>query len=79
MADLLVLTILDQLLFVLKISSTCFYKTIYFNEEVNCTEPSPSVSIPCSSLFCLIVSNEEKRFVTLATGANVIKPFLQHY
>jgi hypothetical protein len=22
------------------------YKTSYFNEEVNCTEPSPSVSIP---------------------------------
>jgi hypothetical protein len=24
-----------------------FYKTSYPNEEVNCTEPSPSVSVPC--------------------------------
>ncbi len=24
-----------------------FYKTSYFNEEVNCTEPSPLDSIPC--------------------------------
>jgi hypothetical protein len=24
-----------------------FYKTIYLNEEVNCTEPSPPVSVPC--------------------------------
>jgi len=23
-----------------------FYKTSYLNEEVNCTEPSPSVSFP---------------------------------
>jgi hypothetical protein len=29
-----------------------FYKTSYFNEEVNCTEPSPSISFPCRSL-CL--------------------------
>jgi hypothetical protein len=24
-----------------------FYKTSYPDEEVNCTEPSPSVSVPC--------------------------------
>ncbi len=24
-----------------------FNKTSYHNEEVNCTEPSPSVSVPC--------------------------------
>jgi len=27
-----------------------FYKTSYLNEEVNCIEPSPLVSIPCPSL-----------------------------
>ncbi len=26
------------------------YETRYFNEEVNCTEPSPSVSVPCLDL-----------------------------
>jgi hypothetical protein len=26
-----------------------FYQTSYFNEEVNCTDPSPSVSIPCDT------------------------------
>jgi len=26
-----------------------YYKTSYFNEGVNCTEPSPSVSVPCES------------------------------
>ncbi len=40
--DLLVLTCLDQLLFILKI---LFNKTSYLYEEVNRTEPSPSVSI----------------------------------
>jgi hypothetical protein len=39
--DLLVLTSLDQLLYYLP-----FYKTNNLNEEVNCTEPSSSVSIP---------------------------------
>jgi len=44
--DLLVLTSLDQLLLIMKILSTyLFYKTSYLNEEVNCTKPSPSVSI----------------------------------
>ncbi len=44
--DLLVLTSLVQHLFILKVLRT-FYKTTYLNEEVNCTEPPPSVSIPC--------------------------------
>jgi hypothetical protein len=35
-----------QLLFILKILLT-FYKISYLNEEINCTGPSPSVSIPC--------------------------------
>jgi hypothetical protein len=42
--DLLALTSLDQLLLTQQI--LFFYKTSYLNEEVNCTEPSPSVSVP---------------------------------
>ncbi len=42
---LLMLTNLDRLIFTMKIFHLC-YKTRYLNEEVNCTEPSPSVSIP---------------------------------
>jgi hypothetical protein len=41
--NLLVLTSLDQLVFILKIF---FYNTSYLNEEVTCTEPSASVSVP---------------------------------
>ncbi len=36
------LTSLYQLVFILKILFSCLYKTSYLNEEVNCTEPSPS-------------------------------------
>ncbi len=42
--DLLVLISLDQLLLKLKTLLSC--KKSYPNEEVNCTEPSPSDSIP---------------------------------
>jgi hypothetical protein len=42
---LLAQTSLDQLRLILKTFFT-FYKTSYLNEEVNRTEPSPSVSIP---------------------------------
>jgi len=38
--DLLPLTSLDQLLLIMK--------TSLLNEEANCNEPSPSVSVPCS-------------------------------
>ena len=44
------------------------YKTSYLNEEVNRTDPSPSVSLPCSSLLYLIVSDEKKSFITFSTG-----------
>jgi hypothetical protein len=52
---LLVLASFDQLLFVLKILVTFFYKTTYLNEEVNCTEP---VSIPwlITSVYLLLVN-----------------------
>jgi hypothetical protein len=32
-------------------TSLFFYKTSYLNEEVNCTDPSLSVSIPCPNYF----------------------------
>jgi hypothetical protein len=38
--DLLVLTSLDQLIYIIKILFT-FFKTSYLGEEVNCTEPRP--------------------------------------
>jgi hypothetical protein len=44
--DLLVLTSIIQLLLVMSTSIT-FYKISYINEEVNRTEPSLSVSVPC--------------------------------
>ncbi len=47
----LLLTSLDQLTFIFKILFFHFYKTSYLNEEVNSTEPSPSVSIPCSTWY----------------------------
>jgi len=46
--DLLVLTGLDLLLFILKILFNFFCKTSYLNEEINCTDSSPSVSGPWS-------------------------------
>jgi hypothetical protein len=42
----LALTSVDQF-FVVKILFMCSYQTSYLNEEVSCTEPSPSVSVPC--------------------------------
>jgi len=32
-----------------------FYKTSFHNEEVNCTEPFPSVSIPCLDIKLLLM------------------------
>jgi len=47
--DLLVLSSLDQLLLILSTLFT-FCKTVYLNEEVKGTEPSPSASVPWPSL-----------------------------
>jgi hypothetical protein len=54
--DLLVLTSLDQLkrLFTL-------YKTRFFNEELNHTEPSPSASVPGSTSLLYVPSIPEGR------------------
>ncbi len=46
--DLLVPASLDQLLSLLRILFF-FYKTSKLNEKVNCTQPSPSVSIACTT------------------------------
>jgi len=46
--DFFVLTSLDELLLILQELFDFFYKTSYLNEEVNSTEPSPSVSVPWS-------------------------------
>jgi len=43
--DLLVLTSLDKLIQT-ETNFFFFTKTTYLNEEVNCTEPSPSVRVP---------------------------------
>ncbi len=49
MFDLLVLNSLDQLLFIVKLL-VAFVTKSYLNEEVNCTEPSPLVSVTCTNL-----------------------------
>jgi hypothetical protein len=48
---LLVLTSLDQLLFYDENIIYLCYKTSYINEEVKCTEHSPSVRILCRDLW----------------------------
>ncbi len=45
-ANHLVLTSSDQLLFILELYFSFFYKTTYLNEEVNCTKPFPLVRVP---------------------------------
>ncbi len=56
--NLLVLTSLNQLLFIIKILFT-FHKTSYLNEEVNFTEPSPSANISWTNSITYL-SDEEK-------------------
>ncbi len=63
--DLLVLTSLEQLIFILEFGNIMylFCKASYNNEEVNCTEPSPPVRVPwfvyyfkrnrCLHTFCM--------------------------
>ncbi len=56
--DLLVLTSLNELLFKLKLNFL-FYKATYLNEEVNCTEPSPSVRVPWLGASSLTVAKAD--------------------
>ncbi len=48
---LLLFGCLDKLSIILKIIIYLCYKTSYIDEEVNCTEPSRSISVPCSNTF----------------------------
>jgi hypothetical protein len=44
--DLLVLTSFRSAVLYIQSIITLCYKTSYINEEINCTEPSPLVSVP---------------------------------
>ncbi len=44
------------------------FKTTYLNGEVNCIEPSPSVSVPWSTVFSTTVIYNHKTVMRLATG-----------
>ncbi len=57
--DLLGVTGLDQL-FCFENITYLFYITTYLNEEVNCTEPSTSVSIPSSRTIKELFSRRKK-------------------
>jgi len=78
-ADLQVLTSLDKLIFRLKIVFTFFYKTSYLNEEVNCTEPSPSVSIPWFTASLAAVKLSSKIIARLNFKTITIKPTFTDY
>jgi hypothetical protein len=39
-------TSLEELLLIVKLLFSFCYNTSFLNEEVNCTEPSPSISVP---------------------------------
>jgi hypothetical protein len=59
--DLLVLTSLDQLLLTENINYF-FTKTSYLNEEVNCIDPSTTVSIPFCNLLLTLENYGRKKF-----------------
>jgi hypothetical protein len=62
MVDQLVLISLNQLIFILKIF--IFITKSFLHEEVNCTEPSPSVS--ASWLRCLILEQGTKQLTVMS-------------
>jgi hypothetical protein len=66
----LVLTSLDQLFLIMQTLFTFYKMSCYLNEEVNRTEPSPSVSAPCTHTLAYLDSEPrvKKVFITLATG-----------
>jgi hypothetical protein len=47
------------------------YKTSYLQEEVNCTEPSPSVGVPCK----ILSSKESTKGGTVVSFKNTEKIF----
>jgi hypothetical protein len=73
--DLIVLTSLDQLLFILKLYFSIFAKKTYLNEEVNRTEPSNLVRVPCfqlSSAFAAAVQQARVSFRARAGAGNIV-------
>ncbi len=50
-------------------------KTSYLNEEVNCTEPSPSVRVPCSTFLCvpLILTGRRTARQTMGIGNKIMR------
>ncbi len=71
--DLLVLTSLYQMLLIMQTLFTFFNKTSYLEEEVNCTESSPSVRVPSISNQCYICLG------SLCIGINSINSLWYHY
>ncbi len=75
--DLLVLTNLVQLLWVQQTLFTFFCKTSYLNEEVNRTEPSPSVSVICISAWTIDIESLQNRLLKVcyvpATSAGLLR------
>ncbi len=76
--DLLALTSLNQLLFTLKIYIVLFYKTTNLSEEMNCTEPSPSIRVPCFNVLqCVHEKNSFlTNFIKLVRGVSRLRVFL---
>jgi len=77
--ELFVLNILDQLIFKLKILFNIYicYSTSYLNEEVNCTEPSPSVRLPL--LIVLTIDfGEILNYNTVSLALSIIKDNLKN-
>ncbi len=83
---LFVLSSLDRLLFIWKYVYI-FYKTSYLNEEVNCTEFSPSVSVPwvillapgercCCCCCCCCCRRQFPQRFCISSVSNVIKLFI---
>ncbi len=76
--DLLVLPSLDPLIFIIKLF-LLFYKKSYLNEEVNRTDHSPYVSLPCYSLsFLKSISEKEKYFNNRNEIKFVFKMFFEN-
>ncbi len=71
--DLLILTSLDQLLYIMKYNLP-FYKTSYINQEVNCTESSPSVSVPGSAINRFVFLKLYQEWQTVLAKMSVILP-----
>jgi hypothetical protein len=57
------------------------YNASYLNEEVDCTEPAPSVTVPCRDIIYLFYNtsylNEEVHCTELSTSVRV--PFCRYY